>query len=448
MNCKLLVPTRWLSLTSRISVVAYLITVAWLLPVQSQVSIGFQRDRGKEMLTEIKNKIKSDYYDPAFHGVDLEARFKESVEAIKTANSSDQIYSIIARFTLLLDDSHTAFIPPARFVRYDYGWDFASVGENCYVTSVDPRSDAAAKGLKEGDQVLSLGGMGPQRDDLWLVQYYLFALHPLPSIRVTVRTDGGQPRELALVAKTIQRQRNTNLADENEAERFFIAEERDARVRDHRYIEAQAEVLIWKMPAFDLPKIKVDEMMDKAKKHPALILDLRGNGGGAEETLLRMIANLFDHDIKIGDLKRRKEQKPLIAKTRGKDIFAGKLVVLVDSRSGSSAELLARVVQIEKRGIVIGDKTAGAVMRSRRFSTQVGVDTVVFYGASVTDADLIMTDGKSLEKLGVTPDELILPTSGDLAGFRDPVLARAGTLVGIKLDPIRAGAMFPVEWKK
>jgi C-terminal processing protease CtpA/Prc len=113
----------------------------------------------------------------------------------------------------------------------------------------------------------------------------------------------------------------------------------------------------------------------------------------------------------MADIKTRKESKPVIARTRGKNsVFEGKVVVLVDSDSGSASEVFARVMQLEKRGTVIGDRSAGAVMRSIYRSYEMGTERIVSWGANITNADAIMSDGKSLEKVGVIPDELVLPT--------------------------------------
>jgi carboxyl-terminal processing protease len=127
------------------------------------------------------------------------------------------------------------------------------------------------------------------------------------------------------------------------------------------------------------------------------------------------------------------------------------LAVLVDSRSGSAAEIFARIIQIEKRGVVIGDRTAGAVMRSAYHPGLLGdmsSGNMIPYGASITDADFIMPDNQRLELVGVIPDEVSLPSPADLAARRDPVLAKAVALLGGRISPEDAGALFPVEEEK
>ncbi len=92
--------------------------------------------------------------------------------------------------------------------------------------------------------------------------------------------------------------------------------------------------------------------------------------------------------------------------------------------------------------------SAGAVMQSMYYPLRLGVDQVVSFGPSITNADVIMADGKSLEHVGVTPDELVLPSAADMANKRDPVLARAAAIVGVNLDAEKAGSLFPIEWRK
>lgn len=419
--------------------------------VRAQGINRLDRDRALQMLDSIKNDIKKNYYDPSYHGIDLDARFKTAEEKIKSSTSLGQAFGVIAQAMLDLGNSHTFFLPPARAARVEYGWQMQMIGDKCYVVAVKPGSDAEAKQLKVGDVVHNVGGVAPTREIMWKMNYLYRALRPQPGIRVVVQSPGSnEPRQLDVMAKITQGKRVLNFTGSDggmDINSVLREAENEGRLNPHRLWDGNGDFVIWKMPEFDLAEPQVDELMDKVKKHRALILDLRGNPGGAEVTLLRLLGHFFEADTKVGDIKRRKETKPLVAKKRS-NTFTAPLVVLIDSNTGSSAEILARIIQLEKRGKVIGDQSAGAVMRAKHYGYQLGLDTIMLYGASVTDADLLMTDGKSLEHVGVTPDEVLLPSGADLAANRDPVLSRAVALVGAKLSPEKAGALFPIQWRK
>ena len=413
----------------------------------SQAISSQDRDRGVIMLKAVRDDIRKYYYDPAFRGIDLDARTKLAEERIKQAKTNAEVFGIIAQLLLEFNDSHTLFLPPQRSARIEYGWQMQTFGDETFVIAVKPKSDAEAQGLKPGDKVLKVDGIAPNRGNLWFYYYLYNALAPRPLVKVEVQSPGEQPRQLELKAKVKTGKQVFDLTDTIDLNAFFRDLEDEARMTEHRAVEVSKDVAIWRMPSFDLSNDEVDERIDKVKKYQTLIIDLRRNGGGAVETLQRVVGNLFDRDITIGNIKLRKESKPMLAKTRGDSGFKGRLFVLVDSNSGSASEVLARVVQLEKRGTILGDLTAGKVMRSRLYPHQIGLETVVFYGVSVTDADLIMADGKSIEGIGVTPDEVLLPTADELRSQKDSVLSRAAALAGGTLEPAEAGKLFPFKWK-
>jgi len=419
---------KYLSLTLLVALTIALIA-AQPTPGQEAPPSGFDKDRGRDILNVIKSDLKKHYYDQAFHGMDVDVRFKTAEEKIKTAAS------------------HTFFLPPGRAARTDYGWRMQMIGDKCFVTAVRPGSDAEAKGLKAGDEILSIDRKSPTRENFWKLEYYYYSVRPQPGITVEIRKPNGQEAELPIRAKVMALKRVMDLTG-NDIFQLIRESENDTHFNRHRFFEIGDDVLIWKMPNFEFEEDQVDDIMSKARKHKALIVDLRGNPGGYVVTLQRLAGYFFDHDVQIAALKGRKEMKPQQAKTRGDKTFKGQLVVLVDSRSASAAEIFSRLIQLEKRGTVIGDRSAGAVMQSQELPHSSGIDVVAFWGVSISDADVIMADGKSLERSGVMPDELLLPTPADLAALRDPVLARAAQLVGAKLDGEKAGGIFPIEWRK
>ncbi|MBV9214803.1 MAG: PDZ domain-containing protein [Acidobacteria bacterium] len=401
-----------------------------------------ERDRARVMITSIKNDVKKNYYDPTFKGIDLDAKAAESFAKIEKAESVGQMHGIVAQFLVDFDDSHMFFNPPEKANETDFGVDFEMIGSKCFVTKVKKDSDAEKKGLQPGDEIYAINGIAPVRENLWKLRYSFFYLRPQPALKfITIKPDG-KIFESVIVPKITVGKRLTDLTENMAANNFARKVDAEYEKETTQYYHTVDDVYIWKMPAFNISPDAVDSMFAKAERSKGLIIDLRGNSGGYLVTLQRLLGNLFDHNVKIGDEKRRKETKEQIAKTRGKDAYSGKLVVLIDSESASASELLARVVQIEKRGTVVGDVSEGAVMEAQQFSYTAGLDVIVPFGASITVADLIMTDGKSLEKVGVAPDVVLLPTGKDMSLKRDVALSKALDLLGKTVTPEAAGAFF------
>ena len=407
------------------------------------------RQSAEQMLKTISGDVEKHYYDPKIHGVDWNAKVAEFKQRIDSANSMNAALTMVAAALDTLNDSHTFFLPPVRPYLHDYGWKIQMIGDRCYVTEVRPNSDAESKGVKPGDEVLTVNGFTPTVDDMWKMNYLFNVLRPQPGLNIVVQTPSGQQRSVAIMAKIRQFKRVLDVTGENDAADIWqlIRQEETA---DHlsraRWVE-HGDVMILKFPEFsDWSNSEIWDMLKKARDHKALIIDLRGNSGGSVDTLEQVISHIFDHDVKVADRVERNSTKPEVVKTNHHDQIPSKLIVLVDRESASASEIFARLVQIEKRGIILGDHTAGAVMEAKDYSYSSGMDTVSYYGASITEADLVMSDGKSLEHVGVMPDEMILPTAADLASGRDPVLSRAVAIAGENLDPQAASKLFPYEW--
>ncbi|HUI83706.1 MAG TPA: S41 family peptidase [Candidatus Binatia bacterium] len=409
---------------------------------------SLRRDQALQMLKEVHDKVYKEYYDPTFHGLDFEARYREAIQKIHAVDSVSDALGVIAWMLDGLKDSHTFFLPPPRPFLVQDGWETSFIGDNCFVTAVKEGSDAAAKGLKPGDQVLAIEGFRPTRANWWKLNYAFHTLSPRSGMKLAVVSPEGQARELTVMSQVRQLPRTYNFSNGFDIWDVVRESENEEERNRPRMLE-RGDVLIWKLPRFMLSDDQIDSFLHKASAYKSLIVDLRGNPGGAEENLSRLLGGVFDHDVKIGDRTERKQSKPFTAKSRGGHAFSGKVIVLIDSRSASAAELFARVVQLEKRGTVIGDRSAGAVMEARAFPFTQGalLGTELPYGVEVTMADLKMTDGNSLENHGVIPDEILLPSPEELAAGADPQLARALQLAGVPMSSAAAGQLFPVRWR-
>lgn len=406
-------------------------------PLAAQ-NLEHDRKRGLSILKNIKGELRARYWDPTFGGRDLDALFERGAESIRAATGEAHISGLLTQLLLELDDSHTYFLPPPAPFEVDYGFTMGLVGERAFVTEVDGDSHAAELGLKRGAELLAVEGVQPGRATLWRIVYAL-NVRPRKELRLRLRQPGGAPEDKVVKAKVGESRRVRDIND-------WIIEQQEEGEKGKPVVVALLgdKAAAVRLESFGIEARTFDRALKLARGREALILDLRGNPGGAVDLLQRVVGSLFEREVILGELRERKKTSPLRSKQRRRDdVFTGRLIVLIDADSGSAAELTARVVQLEQRGTVLGDRSAGAVMVSRTWTHQDGPDfNFVVYGLSITEADVVMRDGGRIEKVGVTPDEVVLPTPEDMALKRDPVLARAAALLGVTLTPEAAGSIY------
>jgi C-terminal processing protease CtpA/Prc len=407
-----------------------------------------QQDRAdaREMLRMVAEDVRKNYYDPTLLK-EFENRVTEADAQIRTVPLLGQAFAMVGWALDGLHDSHTLFLPPGRMQILRYGWRMQFIGERCYITRIRPGTDAEKKGLRAGDQLLSINGLPLIREDFPKVQYILSVLAPQRELKLQLRSTDGKERQVQVSASVREVPKVIDMTDPGVFYRKIAREisgaDRDVVVA--KCIEQGDPLMICKLRAFVLDDPEVRHLIARARKHQALVLDLRDNPGGESDVLEQFLGGFFDHEVKIADRVGRKLMKPMVARPE-KEPFTGKLIVLVDSNSSSAAELFARVVQLEKRGIVLGDHTPGLVMGARIYPHRLGAGMYVYFAVEITEMNLVMPDGQNLEARGVAPDELLLPTTAELGRDEDTVLAHAAELAGVKMTPAEAAKLFPYEW--
>src|SRR5262245_10377718 len=249
------------------------------------------------MLKQVKADLKEHYYDRSFRGMDVDQAFEQAEVRLRSADSLGQAVGAIADVLMRLDDSHTVFLPPDRKARVRYGWHCSIVGDIPFVVAVAPGSNADKQGLRVGDRVLAWNEYQPTRKNLPQLVYVYHFVRPQASQHEVARGAVGVQKNLDI---------ETNFETRNQYE---IP---DALARLSNTIESQDDwdltaddVFVWRYAGFGDPK-NVERVMKKARTAKSLILDLRGNGGGAIDTLRALVGWLFDRNIRLSVEKSRK----------------------------------------------------------------------------------------------------------------------------------------------
>lgn len=203
---------------------------------------------------------------------------------------------------------------------------------------------------------------------------------------------------------------------------------------EHRVLAGEVHYIRFNTWSYKPLREQLRRALSEARLGSGLVLDLRGNGGGESQMISWLLGALspagsaggvIGYEVQADTGKIGKPRKEPIRFAPAFPYCDRPLAVLVDCGSASASEVFAAAVQDTKKGLVIGQQTAGAVLMSQfveipgRFRMQTPV------------SDYETVKGRRLEGQGVVPDFPIKMTRQQLISEGDsiPEYARQMILV-------------------
>lgn len=249
----------------------------------------------------------------------------------------DELFNHMDPYSRYVSPTDEAADEVRRNGRAGTGIELVRSGNGFYVRTVAEGSPAARAGIRPGEQLLAVDDEALEGADLSAVNALMAGPEAAP-VSLTLRAPGRAPRSVDLVRALVT------------APTVFA--------------QRQGDIVFVRVTAFahdtaDALAAALQRLIPAGRPARGLVLDLRGNRGG----LLRSAVDAAD--VVLG--------RGLIATTEGRDPDAAHvyfadandlardlpIVVIVDGRTASAAEVLAAALADQRRAVVIGSATLG-----------------------------------------------------------------------------------------
>ena len=333
--------------------------------------------------------------DDIYKKIDL---FGEVLEKINKeyVDDVDQSKSMDAAINGLLQslDPYSAYMSPESFdsmqteTKGEFGGLGIEVGMEAGVVKVISPIDntpASKAGLKAGDYIVKIKDTQVQGKSL--MEAVDLMRGPVgSSIKITVRRRGEKKALIFDITREII---------EVQSVKFELLDNSIGYIRLTSFNENSSQQVKEKIERFN-----------KNKNLKGFILDLRNNPGGLLSQAIK-ISDFFLENGEIVSTKSRQvsENRKWFAK-KG-DLINGKtLIVLINYGSASASEIVAGALKDHKRAIILGENSYG------KGSVQSIIPLKNRGAIRITIAKYYLPSGKSISKVGVTPD-IEIPEDSD-----------------------------------
>lgn len=401
--------------------------------------------------------IAGNFYDPNLNGVDWSAVRKVTRTRAASAANDTEFYAALKDMAAALGDSHTMVLTPRetvdrrRFVSTRIGMQLTVIDNRVVVSEVEPDSPAARAGINVGDILVAVGAT---RLDAAFIRAAL--ADPRLAHNDVLAGDGPEAlpaqspdNERVRVLRAVRREMRRPAAPGRvgaltvdlvradgaplHAQLVPTASARPPSAELH-WLDGQVAVIRFTRFVPEL-RPELDAALGEASNARAIIVDLRGNGGGLIE-MFRWFAGRFmaEERLVMRSLSRDRtngKSQSVSEMYIGPDRFdtaarqlLQPLAVLVDGRTGSAAELTAVVLAEQRSALLIGEPTCGCVVGVRfEYVLPDGG------GVRVAETGFVSARGVRLEGAPTFPAVRVMPTLADLRSGHDLALEEARRLV-------------------
>lgn len=311
-------------------------------------------------------------------------------------------------------DPHSHFVPPQEFedrqksARREYGGlgiEVVQEGGLVKVNYVIADGPAGQAGIKKGDFITAVEGVSVIGKTLDEAVEGMRGLAGDP-IKVSVQSPGEYSREVTVVRQVVQGRAVRHRMEDGVG---YIYIETFNHGRLTRDVKAAIEDL---EAGLEGPL-------------PGLIIDVRGNPGGLVDQVVSVTSHFLDGGEVFSARGRTSDNTQRYNADKGQIIPEDTpIVVLINSRSASAAEIIAGAIQDRGRGIVVGRRSFG------KGSVQSVMPLDDGSALRLTTQRYYTPSGKSIQGRGILPDVLVArrPDSGDTRKFfREDSLPNAMT---------------------
>lgn len=389
--------------------------------------------------TRMMNALKEDFYDPQLRGISWQSLHDRYAPKVDAANTAGAYYAVMSRLAAEVGDSHVYVRPPvetadrkARTVT-GLGVSVRFIGDEPVVLGVRKGGPADRAGLKRGMVVDAIDGRSAQAIRAEINANTPPAAHPSFAVRQLSRWTR---LPVGTTAKWTVREGDAATARTVDIVSESVAVEPPTRIRVDKRPDNITVVRIAEVGSE--PFWGFRDTIAANKNAAGIIIDLRGNPGGAVLGALGVVDPFLDSTEDIGRLKFRPMNKalswlafmssdsssPITTGRLFEREYNGPLIVLIDENTASAAEMIAASLQDFAGAKVVGRRSCGCVTGLFGFSSLPGGGEF-----AVSRMQVVMTKRGSIERVGVTPDVEVPITREDLRSDRDVSMQAALALL-------------------